>query len=60
MLGVIGDLAETVTACPLSPAVCMPDTNVAWPAQVRPELVDAHAAAREVARELYRSSSISP
>jgi hypothetical protein len=32
----------------------MPHTFVAWPANGRPELAEAHAAARDVARALYR------
>lgn len=54
MPGAVGHLGDAVTARPLAPASYMPDTFVAWPANGRPELAEAHAAARDVARALYR------
>jgi DNA-binding transcriptional LysR family regulator len=58
--GSLGALADTVTARPLTPASFMPDTVLAWPASARPELGGPHAAARDVARALYRAESITP
>jgi hypothetical protein len=59
-LRVAGDLGQVVAARPLTPPAWMPDTCLAWPADARSELSGVYATAREIARELYRSQSISP
>ncbi|MEA2247599.1 MAG: hypothetical protein QOH46_2128 [Solirubrobacteraceae bacterium] len=50
----LGALGDAVIARPLAPAGFMPDTVLAWPASVPLELDGPHAAARDVARALYR------
>jgi DNA-binding transcriptional LysR family regulator len=54
LLYAAGDVATLVTARPLRPALLMPDTALAWRADPPPELGKIVAAARAVARRLYR------
>lgn len=53
-LRVAGDLGDAVVARSLRPAMRMPETCIAWPANGRPGLAGPYAAARRVAHELHR------